>query len=557
MEYLLKANAVIILFYLCYKLFLQNETFYQSNRFFLLSGLLVASIIPFIIIPIHIEASITNDNINLSNFQIANNTTAEITNSYDYYEVFRWIYLLGASFFLTRFMIQLCSLVYILLRNTSKKENQFTFIETNDKQTAFSFFKYIVYNPKHFTKEELHQVILHEKIHAKQYHSLDILIIKIATILFWFNPLIWLYNKSLQQNLEFIADNEIQQKISNKKSYQTLLLKTFLSNNQLAIANNFYNSLIKKRIIMLHKSKSNKLNSWKYALILPLLALFLMSFNIKEIYLENNTKENHLASKDAVSSFEVLITKNSNESQLNEIKEVALKQGLKIKFNGVKRNSKNEIIAIKIDVNSDRSSANYQISDDTPINPIKISFNKKDNTIAIGNLKDENVFITSKEVKDSNVFLISSDDDNEEKDVKLIFTTKEDKKEKKYKVLKTIKTDSDSDEENVFIIKKDSNVKWINDNENDVIIEVNDNNNNNNNNNDDIIAIESDNTKIHFNSNKDEPLYLLEGKEITKEKLGKINPDTIQSINVLKGDNAIKKFGSKGKNGVIEIILKK
>ena len=305
---------------------------------------------------------------------------------------------------------------------------------------------------------------------------------------------------------------------------------------------------------MLHKSKSNKLNSWKYALILPLLALFLMSFNTKEVYLKNNTRGNHLKSKDAISSFEVLITKNSNESQLKEIKESALKQGLKIKFNGVKRNSENEIIAIKIDVNSDQSSANYQISDDTPINPIKISFNKEDNSIAIGNLKDKNVFITSKEAKDSNVFLISSDDDTEEKDVKLIFTTKEDKKEKKYKVLKTIKTDSDPKEkdENVFIIKKDSNVKWINDNENDVIIEVNEKNNN-----DDIIAIESDNTKIHFNSNKDEPLYLLDGKEITKEKLGKINPDTIQSINVLKGDNATKKFGSKGKNGVIEIILKK
>ncbi len=54
MEYLLKSSAIIILFYLCYKLFLQRETFFTSNRWFLITGLFTAIAIPFIVIPVYV-----------------------------------------------------------------------------------------------------------------------------------------------------------------------------------------------------------------------------------------------------------------------------------------------------------------------------------------------------------------------------------------------------------------------------------------------------------------------------------------------------------------------
>ena len=143
----------------------------------------------------------------------------------------------------------------------------------------FSFFKYIVFNKTQFNDTELTHIINHEKVHAKQYHSLDIILVQLASALFWFNPFIWLYKKEIQQNLEFIADKEAQNISKCEKSYQTLLLKSSVPNYQLVLANNFYNSLIKKRIVMLHKSKSNNLKMWKYALVLPVLAVFLMSAN--------------------------------------------------------------------------------------------------------------------------------------------------------------------------------------------------------------------------------------------------------------------------------------
>src|SRR5690606_37026592 len=121
-------------------------------------------------------------------------------------------------------------------------------------------------------------IITHEKTHANQYHSIDILLTQLSCIVLWFNPFIWFYNKDLKQNLEFIADKTTLKQNHCKKSYQYTLLKTSIPSHQMALSNNFYNSLIKKRIVMLHKSKSKKINQLKYALVIPVVALFLMGF---------------------------------------------------------------------------------------------------------------------------------------------------------------------------------------------------------------------------------------------------------------------------------------
>jgi hypothetical protein len=52
-------------------------------------------------------------------------------------------------------------------------------------------------------------------------------------------------------------------------------------------------------------------------------------------------------------------------------------------------------------------------------------------------------------------------------------------------------------------------------------------------------------------------LAILDGKEVSEQEINAITPDKIQSINVLKGEAAIKKYGDKAKNGVVEITTKK
>ena len=256
MEYILKTSALIGLFYLCYKLFLQRDTFFKTNRWFLLLGLVISFGFPLIVIPIYITKQITAQFIPFTSTQTGNSSI--MVESIDWNQILLYIYALGVIVLSLRFLIQICSLVMLLSRGKSIQKDGFVFIETQKAIAPFSFFNYIVYNPNNFDQKELDQIINHEKIHAIQHHSIDILIGHIATIFSWFNPIIWFYRKDMEQNLEFIADNEVVSQSECSKSYQYILLKSSVPNYQMALTNNFYNSLIKKRIVMLHKNRSKK-----------------------------------------------------------------------------------------------------------------------------------------------------------------------------------------------------------------------------------------------------------------------------------------------------------
>ncbi len=62
--------------------------------------------------------------------------------------------------------------------------------------------------------------------------------------------------------------------------------------------------------------------------------------------------------------------------------------------------------------------------------------------------------------------------------------------------------------------------------------------------------------KITTHTSKN-PLYIIDGKEATVEESKAIDPNLIESIDVFKDKTALKKYGEKGKNGVIVITLKK
>lgn len=57
-------------------------------------------------------------------------------------------------------------------------------------------------------------------------------------------------------------------------------------------------------------------------------------------------------------------------------------------------------------------------------------------------------------------------------------------------------------------------------------------------------------------SSAKKPLYFIGGVEVGNKRLKRINPEEISFIKVLKEKEALKKYGKKGKNGVVEIFLK-
>src|SRR5690606_2692627 len=169
---LLKVSVVITIFYGIYKLFLQRDTFFESNRWFLLIGLLASLLMPFIVIPIYIDYAPSFYNITVSEDVSIQN----IEKPFHILDFVPFIYGLGVVFFSGRFLMQLLSLLKVIHKNKGLKKDGFIFIETQNSTSPFSFFKWIVYNPTTFSQTELQHIIEHEKTHANQFHSVDILI---------------------------------------------------------------------------------------------------------------------------------------------------------------------------------------------------------------------------------------------------------------------------------------------------------------------------------------------------------------------------------------------
>lgn len=460
MEYLIKVSAILMLFYLCYKFMLNRETFFESNRSFLLLGLITAFILPLITISkyVLIEPNMIENTFRLEESLLQSQTIIQ-ENPLEFITVITYMYIAGVLFFIGRFLLQFGSLVTLLINSTKQRVSSFIYVITKNLISPFSFFNWIVFNPNQFNDTELEQIITHEKVHAKQLHSIDILLAELICIILWFNPLVWFYKKDLRQNLEFIADKNAQATTNCKKSYQHLLLKTSVPNYQLALTNNFYNSSIKKRIVMLHKNKSHNRNQLKFLLVLPVLTLFLMSFNIKEVYIEatssqaatsaiteeskpeskpvskskkiisnnNVTKSNTVLKQDIVAYF---IESSFTDAKLDEVITKLKAHGITLKIKGVKRNSANEITSIKIDAKTDNSNANFSISNDSAIKTIKITYNAKNNSISIGNTdgllhdkdymfshKDGAITIGKKSGKSGNMFVFSSDEHDDDHEI--------------------------------------------------------------------------------------------------------------------------------------------
>ncbi len=571
MDYLLKSSVVIILFYICYQLFLQRETFFTGNRWFLLLGLLSSMLVPLIVIPIYVEYTpVIADNFVTAISAIPDTATASSVhteNTFNYMNLILIVYITGVLFFSGKLVSEFISLFLLINRNQSFRDGFYNYIATDTDLAPFSFFKWIVYNPNQFKPSELQLILNHEKVHVRQFHSIDVIVSQLACAVFWFNPVIWVYKKMLQQNLEFIADKEAQRIAPCERSYQNLLLKTSLSSHQLALTNNFYNSLIKKRIVMLHKSKSNNMNAYKYALVLPLLAVFIFNFNT-EIIAQSKTPQPEDV-KIGQNVLKYIITKDTKDKQLDAIKEKMTEQEVTIEFKKLNRNDRKEITGIRIEYDSNKGSGEFYVSSEEPIKDIAISLNVNENKLSVGqamkNLSQSFEVITEngdKKVKTSgtgnNVFIYSTDSDDDEKDEKIIVVGKDGqdhkvKKERNVYVIKSGTTkDSSEDDESIYVkknkndtvwIKKDvKNIVWTDDDGKDV----------------EIIAVENgnDNFKI-FTSGKEAPLIMLDGKEISKKELQTLEPKTIENINVLKGDTAVKKYGKKAEQGVIEITSKK
>nr|WP_314839482.1 M56 family metallopeptidase [uncultured Flavobacterium sp.] len=375
--YLLKSSGLLTLFFVAYHFLLRKETFFTSNRWFLVLGLFTSVVLPLVAFTKIVWVEPSTNTIDWSQIPITTSSEKDIS-EINWYLVIGMIYAIGMLLFLLKLALDFYSLHRVLSGKHFKSQADFKYIDTTENIAPFSFFNTIVYNSTLYSKAELENILEHEKVHSEQNHTVDVLISRLFCVVFWFNPFIWLYKKAILQNLEFIADNEATKKISDKKAYQYTLLKITTHENCVAITNHFYQSLIKKRIVMLNKNQSKKWNSWKYAVIAPALVAFVLLFQIEVIAQEKKqvTKETTLNSVTT----ELEINATSTKEELNAEKDFFKEEfGIQVTFTDLKYNDKNEIIQINVELKSSNNEIKiYRVKETTPIKPFKI-FAKTEN----------------------------------------------------------------------------------------------------------------------------------------------------------------------------------
>ena len=568
--YLLKVSAILLLFRAIYGLFLQKETTFVENRFFLLFGMLAAIFLPFLKIKrtVFVELTPTVPSNAFSSSTFLDSSTA--VGSINWMLILFLIYTLGCLIFLLRFMLQLKSIKRLSKHAHIWKEEDLMHVETKERIAPFSFFKSLFYNPNQFKDAQLQAILIHEKVHARQWHSLDVICCEVMKILLWFNPLTWLYQRTVQQNLEFLADAQAVGNF-NKTSYQYLMVNQ-ATGHQIAITNSFYNSLIKKRIVMLNKNRSKQINVLKTLLVIPLLTLFMVSFSTETRYqFKNGDDSSTIAANKKV---ELQINKNTSDEELMKMKNDLAAEGVDLSYTTV-RNDAKEIIDISVEVTGEgqngASFKNSHSSSDSAngISPLIIIIDLENSLASIMTKGDYKTNVRKITSSGSSVWISSGDDEHQEiiikeKDgAKKIFIDGEEVDEEdlhEHDVNVFIHEDEDdshgnfsfhisSDDEEkhekrVKITKKKSkgggHVTILRDSDDDSDIDV----------------IDEAEGFFFIDSDGKDPLYVIDGKEASKKEVKKLSPKDIESIEVRKGKGATKKYGKKAKDGVVEITLK-
>jgi len=271
--YLFEVGICLTLFYFIYWAFLKKETFFAFNRFFLILSIPVSFIIPLVRMPSPFLTSPLTEN------TYALGQTAGIPIHRPGTTDILWlIYLLGAGLFFLHLSYKLIQLL-ILIKRYGYQYNEGIKIVFLDKDTTpFSFFNFFFINKSIFSDQDFERIIAHELVHAKQYHSIDMILLELLTIFQWFNPFVWPYKKSLRETHEYLADNAVIAQGCSKAKYQLLIFEQHVGVKLFEFANNFNQSQIKRRITMMEKIKSRGRAKLKILLIVPIVCLLLLAF---------------------------------------------------------------------------------------------------------------------------------------------------------------------------------------------------------------------------------------------------------------------------------------
>jgi beta-lactamase regulating signal transducer with metallopeptidase domain len=215
-------------------------------------------IIPLVIIPVQSNFILNNsfEKLTFTSGQVSQQiTTVEnSTSTYTFQNISIALFLFVSSVLVIRFTLNIFRILRKIVKSKKVENLRSSFVLVQEKTLPYSFFKYIFVNQTDFEDGKIEkELLMHEEAHCLQYHSVDIILLELIIIFFWFNPAIWLFKKAILLNHEYYADNKVLTN-SNSINYYQLLVNLAVQNNTYYLVSNFKYTFLKNRLIMLTQS---------------------------------------------------------------------------------------------------------------------------------------------------------------------------------------------------------------------------------------------------------------------------------------------------------------
>ncbi len=292
-SYLLKSGLLLLIFYAVYKLLLENEKMFRFNRAYLIGSLLFSFIIPLRLFSLEPLFNNTLNTIQLEEIVIRSNriTFNETYILHNIFDSLKQVYVVVAIVLAFHFILNLISIFRKLRIKNSQFINGEKVILTEEPTLPYSFWNAIFINKTEFEMGKIpSELIAHEKAHLEQKHTLDILFIEILQIVFWFNPVIYVFKKAIKLNHEFLADEAVNKQFKSVKSYQSLLLDFASNNTAISLASNINYLITKKRLLMMTKKESKIKSPLKAFFTVVFSGLLLLIFSHKSVAQNDDEK---------------------------------------------------------------------------------------------------------------------------------------------------------------------------------------------------------------------------------------------------------------------------
>ncbi len=300
--YILKSSLSLIVLFGLYWFLLRKEKLFVFNRFFLIASLIFSLVLPFITVPVNLQATPrlenfipvydnvvrkvnTQDNITHIEVNISQTYAEKQSPPINISTILLLLYFSGVLIFLFRFLRN----IFIIIRRSKLSEKTnfkgYRIVLTDEKTGSCCFFNSIFVNRTDYLNGNIEKELLdHELEHARQFHTIDIILVELVKIFYWFNPVHVLYDRAIRINHEYLADNMVIRDKSDIDNYADKLVKFVASGSNMQLTSGLNHSFTRKRLLMMSKTKSGRYAySFRIMITLSLMLVFSLFVSFEKL----------------------------------------------------------------------------------------------------------------------------------------------------------------------------------------------------------------------------------------------------------------------------------